>query len=581
MLLRKKRDLKKELLSSSTKWATKKIAVLGGSTTNELVDQLELALLTCGIRAEFYQSEYGQYWQDAMFGTEELESFAPDIIYIHTNWRNIQGFPRIDHTVDDVNAMLEVEYERWEMMWSHLSEKYQCTIIQNNFERPNYRLMGNRDIWDYRGACNYISRLNQKLYSYAQVHNNFYINDIDYLAQDYGISKWNNTLYWNMYKYAMNLDAIPYVAKSISNIVKSIYGKNKKIICLDLDNTLWGGVVGDDGVEGIKIGPEIPVGQLFLEFQAYCKSLKNIGVVLSVVSKNDEENAIAGLNHPSGILRPEDFVSIKANWKPKDKNIQCMAQELALGIDSFVFVDDNPAEREIVEKQIPEVTVPVMDKPENYISVLDHSGYFEVTTLSKEDTEKTKLYHAKAEAVRQAATFSEYSDYLKSLEMTAVLTDFQPMYIQRIAQLTNKSNQFNLTTQRYSEEDIRHMQESDEYLCLCGRLLDKFGDNGIVSVVVGKIEDGVLSIQLWLMSCRVLKRGMEDVMMNELVKLARKRGIKTIRGYYYPTAKNAMVKDFFVNEGFTRIEETEVQNVDELQVDRYTKREVYIQVKEI
>lgn len=580
LLLRKKRVLKKELLSNSVNWIEKKVAVLGGSTTNELVDQLELALLSNGIKADFYQSEYGQYWEDAMFGTDELDAFSADIVYIHTSWRNIQEFPNIDSSIDDVNAMLDAEYNRWIMMWDNLLKKYKCTIIQNNFERPNYRLMGNRDIWDYRGACNYISRLNQKFYDYAQKHNNFYINDIDYLAQDYGISNWNNTLYWNMYKYAMNLDAIPYLAKSVSDIIKSIYGKNKKIISLDLDNTLWGGVVGDDGVEGIKIGPEVPMGQMFSEFQSYCKKLKDIGVVLSVVSKNDEENAIAGLNHPSGILKPEDFVSIKANWEPKNQNIQNMAQELTLGVDSFVFVDDNPAEREIVEKQIPGVAVPVMDKPENYISVLDHSGYFEVTALSKEDTEKTKLYQAKAEAIRQVATFADYSEYLKSLDMTAILTDFQPMYIQRIAQLTNKSNQFNLTTQRCSEDDIRYMQESDDYVCLCGRLKDKFGDNGIVTVVAGKIEDEILSINLWLMSCRVLKRGMEDAMMNELVKIAKKRGVRMIRGYYYPTAKNAMVKDFFVKEGFTRIEEKEEQTVDELSVEFYEERTIYMKVED-
>ena len=579
ILLRKKNKIRKELMQTGRVWIEKKIAVLGGSTTNEVVDQLTLFLLNEGIKTEFYQSEYGQYWQDAMFGTEELDSFSPDVIYIHTNWRNIEKFPQIDASAEEVDAMLEVEYNRWSMMWNQLAEKFQCTIIQNNFERPNYRLMGNRDIWDYRGASNYVLRLNQKFYDYAQKHNNFYINDIDYLAQDYGISNWNSALYWNMYKYAMNLDAIPYLAKSISDIIKSIYGKNKKIISLDLDNTLWGGVVGDDGVEGIKIGPEVPVGQMFSEFQSYCKHLKDIGVILSVVSKNDEENALAGLNHPSGILRPEDFVSIKANWEPKDQNIQNMAQELALGEDSFVFVDDNPAEREIVEKQIPGAAVPVMDKPENYISILDHSGYFEVTALSKEDTEKTKMYQAKAEAVKQVAAFAEYSDYLRSLEMVAVLTDFQPMYIQRIAQLTNKSNQFNLTTKRCSEEDIRKMQESEEYICLCGRLKDKFGDNGIVSVVAGKIEGEVLSIQLWLMSCRVLKRGMEDAMMNELVKQAKERGIKTIRGYYYPTAKNGMVKDFFVHEGFTRIEETEEQIIDELQVDSYEERAVYMRVE--
>lgn len=579
ILLRKKNKIRKELIQTERVWIEKKIAVLGGSTTNEVVDQLTLFLLNEGIKTEFYQSEYGQYWQDAMFGTEKLDSFSPDVIYIHTNWRNIEKFPQIDASAEEVDAMLEEEYNRWATMWNQLAKKFQCTIIQNNFERPNYRLMGNRDIWDYRGASNYISRLNLKVYDYAQKHNNFYINDIDYLAQDYGISDWNSALYWNMYKYAMNLDAIPYLAKSVSDIIKSIYGKNKKIISLDLDNTLWGGVVGDDGVEGIKIGPEVPVGQMFSEFQSYCKHLKDIGVILSVVSKNDEENALAGLNHPSGMLRPEDFVSIKANWEAKDKNIQNMARELALGEDSFVFVDDNPAEREIVEKQIPGAAVPVMDKPENYISILDHSGYFEVTALSKEDTEKTKMYQAKAEAVKQVAAFADYSDYLRSLEMVAVMTDFQPMYIQRIAQLTNKSNQFNLTTKRCSEEDIRKMQESEEYICLCGRLKDKFGDNGIVSVVAGKIEGEVLSIQLWLMSCRVLKRGMEDAMMNELVKQAKERGIKTIRGYYYPTAKNGMVKDFFVTEGFTRIEETEERNVDVLQVDSYEERTVYMRVE--
>lgn len=580
ILLRKKNKIRKELLQTDRVWIEKKIAVLGGATTNEVVEQLALFLLNEGIKTEFYQSEYGQYWQDAVFGTEELDSFSPDIIYIHTNWRNIEKFPKIDDSIEEVDAMLEAEYNRWSTMWNQLSEKFQCTIIQNNFERSNYRLMGNRDIWDYRGASNYISRLNQKIYDYAQKHNNFYINDIDYLAQDYGISNWNSTLYWNMYKYAMNLDAIPYLAKSISDIIKSIYGKNKKIVSLDLDNTLWGGVVGDDGVEGIKIGPEVPVGQMFSEFQSYCKHLKDIGVILSVVSKNDEENALAGLKHPSGTLRPEDFVSIKANWEPKDQNIRNMAQELALGVDSFVFVDDNPAEREIVEMQVPGVAVPVMDKPENYISILDHSGYFEVTTLSKEDIQKTQMYQAKAEAVKQVAAFADYSDYLKSLEMVAILTDFQPMYIQRIAQLTNKSNQFNLTTKRCSEEDIRKMQESGDYVCVCGRLKDKFGDNGIVSVVSGKMEGDVLSIQLWLMSCRVLKRGMEDAMMNELVKQAKEHGIKTIRGYYYPTVKNGMVKDFYVTKGFKRKEEAEDRIIDELQVDSYKERTVYMKVEQ-
>lgn len=560
-LYRKKAKIKHELLEQEG-LITKKIAVLGGSTTNEVVDQLNNFLLFYGISAEFYQSQYGQYWQDAVFGNEELDLFSPDIIYIHTSWRNIESFPDITDSEQEVNARLDSEFSRFSMMWDKLEEKYHCPIIQNNFDRPNYRLLGNRDIWDFRGRSNYISRLNQKFYSYAQLHNNFYINDLEYISQDYGLSEWSNSLYWHMYKCAMCMDAIPYVAQSIANLIKSIYGKNKKVLALDLDNTLWGGIVGDDGVEGIKIGPEVSKGQVYSEFQQYCKKLKDIGVVLAVDSKNEMENALAGLNHPDGTLRPDDFVDIKANWNPKDQNLREIADELALGIDSFVFADDNPAEREIISAQFPSVATPAMDRAENYIKILDHSGYFEVTTLSQEDMKKTEMYHAKAEARREIAAFADYGEYLDSLQMQAHIDDFKPIYLQRIAQLTNKSNQFNLTTLRCSEDDIRQMQGAADYICLCGRLTDKFADNGLVTVVIAKTEADVLHIRLWVMSCRVLKREMEDAMMNALVEEAKKRGIDKIIGHYYPTAQNGMVKDFYSTMGYTKIHEDEEGNTD-------------------
>ena len=338
MLLRKKKSIKKELLNNEKQWICKKIAVLGGSTTNEVVDQLEIALLNHGIKAEFYQSEYGLYWEDAMFGNEQLDAFEPDIIYIHTNWRNITAFPEIHDTEDEVMQKLQEQYERFGSMWKKLEEKFRCPIIQNNFDRPNYRLLGNRDIWDYRGRSNFISRLNQNFYQYAQKNKSFYINDIDYLAQDYGLSEWGAVIYWNMYKYACCLNAIPYLAGSVANIIKSIFGKNKKLLALDLDNTLWGGVIGDDGPEGIKVGPDMIEGQPYYEFQQYCKNLQKIGVVLAVASKNDQENALEGLRHPDGVLKEEDFVSIKANWEPKNQNLKEIAEELSVGTDSFVFI---------------------------------------------------------------------------------------------------------------------------------------------------------------------------------------------------------------------------------------------------
>ena len=554
-LLRKKRRIRRELLAQNPHPLKKKVAILGGSTTNEVADQLGLFLLQYGIEAEFYQSEYAQYWQDAMFGTPELDAFHPDIIYIHTTWRNITDFPTTQSSADEIDSMLDAQYQHFLTMWQKLSQKFHCPIIQNNFDRPNYRLMGNRDIYDPHGRSNFISRLNQLFYQYAAQQEDFYINDIDYLSADYGLTAWGDAFYWHMYKYAMCLDAIPSLANSIANIIKAIYGKNRKALVLDLDNTLWGGVIGDDGVDGIAIGPEVPEGQVYAEFQSYCKALKSIGVILAVDSKNDEANALAGLNHPDGILRPDDFVSIHANWENKDLNLKAIADELSLGVDSFVFADDNPAERAIVAAQLPGVATPPLDGAENYIKTLDHGGYFEVTTLSGEDLKKTELYHANAQRRQAEASFADYNAYLRSLDMHATIRGFENIYIQRIAQLTNKSNQFNLTTLRCSEDDIRAMAENPNWLCLYGKLVDKFGDNGVVTVVAGEQQGDTLYLRLWLMSCRVLKRCMEDAMMDCLVQDAVKRGVKTIVGYYYPTAKNAMVKEFYGGMGYTKTAE--------------------------
>ena len=579
MLLRKKIRIKKELLDTNTCFTEKRIAVLGGSTTNEIVDQLELFLLNYGIKPTFYQSEYAQYWQDAMFGNEELDNFKPDIVYVHTNWRNITDFPTTSSTKEDVDVMLENTYNHFAVMWDKLAERFQCPIIQDNFDRPAWRLLGNSDISDYRGRTNFISKLNQKLYQYADEHKAFFVNDVDFLAASYGLDAWSNPLYWHMYKYSLCLDAIPSLAKSVADIIKSIYGKNKKVLVCDLDNTLWGGVVGDDGVEGIQVGPEVPVGQIYSEFQQYVKELKSIGVLLAINSKNDEENALAGLNHPDGPLKPDDFVSIKANWDNKDRDMQTIAAELNLGIDSFVFIDDNPTEREIIKQAGFGVAVPTMDKVENYLKTVDRNGFFEVTSLSTDDLSRVEMYKANAKRVQLQESTGNYEDFLKSLNMRATIREFEPIYIQRIAQLTNKSNQFNLTTLRCSESDISNMQASDDYICLYGKLEDKFGDNGVVSVVAGQIKNSELHMRLWLMSCRVLKRGMEDAMLDTLVQDAKSRGLETITGYYYPTPKNNMVREFYKRMGFELISEDENGNtVWKLDLGSYVPKNPAIEI---
>ncbi|MCR4807593.1 MAG: HAD-IIIC family phosphatase [Lachnospiraceae bacterium] len=578
-IIKKKKSIKRQLLEEGTGFIDKKIAVLGGSTTHDIIMILELFLLDRGIRPEFYECEYAQYWEDVMFDNPELVDFAPDLIYIHTSNRNIRQYPTLSMTGEEVDALMDADYDHFLKMWGKIENTYHCPIIQNNFEYPFYRLLGNADATDIHGRVSYINRLNERFAAYARDHKDFFIQDINYLSSCYGLDKWSDPLYWHMYKYALSMEAIPTLAYNVSHIIKSIYGKNKKALALDLDNTLWGGIVGDDGVEGIEIGPETSMGQVYSEFQDYLKQQKDIGVILNVCSKNEEENALGGLNHPDGVLKPDDFIVIKANWDPKSKNLADMAGELNLLPESFVFVDDNPAEREIVRTQL-NVVSPEIGSVEDYIRVIDHSGFFEVTNLSADDAKRNEMYKENAKRAQLEASFDNYGDYLTSLDMKGTIKSFEPIYMERISQLSNKSNQFNLTTRRYTRAEIEEIAGSPDYIDIYGKLEDKFGDNGVVSVVIGHKNGDVLDMDLWIMSCRVLKRDMEFAMMDELVNKAKKAGIKTIRGHYYPTAKNKMVRDFYKLMGFTLISEDEEGNREwEFTVsDDYEDQNHYIKV---
>ncbi|MDE6664022.1 MAG: HAD-IIIC family phosphatase [Lachnospiraceae bacterium] len=585
-ILKKRKSIKKSLINEeNTKRISKRIAVLGGSTTHDIKEMMELFLLNIGIAPEFYESEYNQYWQDVMFDNPELTEFKPDIIFIHTSSRNIKDFPTVRDSKERVEELIEEVYAPFEQMWSKIADTYKCPVVQNNFEQPFYRLMGNADFSDVHGRLYFINRLNEKFARYAQEHKNFFINDINYMASCYGLQKWADPFYWHMYKYACAVQAIPELAYNTVNIIKSVYGKNQKALVLDLDNTLWGGVVGDDGADNIEIGQETSMGQLYSEFQAYVKAHKDLGVLLTVNSKNDEENALSGLNRPDSVLKPEDFIVIKANWSNKDQNIIEIAQELNIGTDSLVFVDDNPAERHIVESQVAGVRVPEVEDVVKFITTLDRAGYFEVTSLSDDDLARNDMYKANAERKKQEASYTDYSDYLRSLDMEAEIQAFTPMYMARIAQLTNKSNQFNLTTKRCSQADIESYAGNPDYITLYGKLNDKFGDNGVVSVVFGHVDDkeqALFHVDLWLMSCRVLKRDMEFAMMDELVRKCAERGIVRLIGYYYPTAKNGMVKEFYKLQGFTKLKEDAEGNTEwEFVIPKqYEKKNKVIRVNE-
>lgn len=581
MLLRKKRAIRRELLEKPG-LTDKRVAVLGGSTTHDIIELMEIFLLDNGIRPQFYESEYAQFWEDAVFGNPELDAFAPDVVFVHTSCRNIQTWPELGMSSGEVDALVDSAMSKFETMWLKLSEKFKCPVVQNNFDYLPYRLLGNLDAAEIHGRTNFISRLNARFAAWAQSHDGFFLNDINWQAADFGLGRWHDEAFWCMYKYAMSKEAIPVVAFNAANIVKSLFGKNKKALALDLDNTLWGGIVGDDGPENLELGTETAVGQCYVEFQKYLKELKKQGVLLNVISKNEEAAAKGGLAHPQMVLKEDDFISVKANWEPKSQNLVNMAKELSLLPESFVFVDDNPAEREIVIQQVPGCAVPDIGQVETYRSVVDHGGCFEPTKISKDDLKRNEMYKENAARAQLQASFADYGEYLKSLDMHAVIKPFEPMYMARIAQLTNKSNQFNLTTRRYTQEEIEQTAADDHFITRYGQLADKFGDNGVVAISIGEMKGDVCELILWLMSCRVLKRDMEFAMMDEVVAAAMAKGAKKIRGFYYPTAKNAMVKSFYKTQDFDIISTDENGNtVWELDVSKgYTRKNHFIEINQ-
>lgn len=579
-IIKNRKKLKRQLMEKGAS-IEKKIAVLGGFTTRDIVQTMELFLLDNDIRPIFYESEYNRYYEDAVFDNNELEAFSPDIVYICTANCNICGYPAADSAAEDIEAMLENEFSKYIQIWESLSRRYNCTIIQNNFEMPYLRAMGNRDAYDIHGAGNFISRLNQKMYEYVQKHENIYICDINYLSADYGLRKWSDPFYWHMYKYAVAVPAIPYLSFSVANIVKSLLGRNKKGFVLDLDNTLWGGVIGDNGVDNIILGQESSQGQAYSAFQKYIKGLTAFGILLSIDSKNDMENALAGIAHPDSLFSQDDFISIKANWQPKDQNFIDISREIGVLPESLVFIDDNPAERHIIKSQIPNVSVPELTDIIYYPEIIDRSGFFEQTNISGDDLHRAEMYKANEKRAMYQQTFSDYGEYLSSLEMKAVIGPFESAYMSRIAQLTNKSNQFNLTTRRYTQAEIEKIASDKNYITLYGRLTDRFGDNGVVSVIIGHISGDVCDIELWLMSCRVLKRDLEYAMLDQLVGCCRKRRVTRLRGHYYPTKKNSMVRDMYNDMGFEMINCDSLENTEWLLEDlgNYESMNRYISVR--
>jgi FkbH-like protein len=556
MIVRKRKILRQLLLEREPLMSSR-IAVLGGSTTAEVKSALEVFLLHREIKPEFYESEYGRFSEDALFDNPELEAFQPQVAYIHTSYRNLRAVPCAGARIEDCDAAVEQEIARFRAVWEKVGELFPaCTIIQNNFDLPAQRPLGNLEAGSHAGRVTFVNRLNLEFARAAADNPKLFIHDIQSLSADLGSEKWFDANYWFSYKLAATPYACAAMGSSLANMIAALYGRTRKCLVLDLDNTLWGGVVGDDGVANLKLGSETALAESYLAFQQYVKELKARGILLAVCSKNEEAAALEGLRHPDGVLRPEDFAVIKANWSPKHENIAAIATALNIGLDSLVFVDDNPVERDIVRQYLPQVMVPeVGTDPSQFATILERSGCFEVLSVNDDDLQRSRYYEENNTREQLQAGFENYGEFLDSLQMEAEIKPFSPVYLDRITQLTNKTNQFNCTTRRFTRAEIDRIAEDPRHIHLYGRLTDKFGDNGLISVVMGEIEGVSLHVLLWLMSCRVLKRGMEEAMMDILERHCRDRGIKRIVGVYLPSPKNAMVAELYDQLGFEKVNE--------------------------
>jgi FkbH-like protein len=575
----KRKQIRRSLLSRVVTTPLR-VAVLGGATTAEFVSILDLFLLREGFEAVFYESEYARFYEEAVVDNQRLKHFKPDATVVHTTSRNILHWPEANEASASVEKKLDLEYERFRSIWDILTTEIGCTVVQNNFDPPSYRILGNSDSVADAGRTSFINRLNLRFAEYAGSRTGLFINDLAYLASLVGLKDWYEQSYWFSYKLAVGPTANVFVAESVAKILRAAYGKTRKCLVLDLDNTLWGGVIGDDGVRNLCMGNETPRGEAYIAFQQYCRELKNRGILLAICSKNDLETAKEGFSHPDCMLTLEDFAAFEANWEPKPQNLERIAKSLNLGLDSLVFVDDNPAEREIVAAQLPMVAVPdIGEDPARFVEIIDRQGYFEALRLSREDAARTELYAKDRQRQASAAQFKNYDQYLQSLEMQAEIDSFNPYYIERIAQLTNKTNQFNLTTRRFTAAQLQAMVGDNAYITLYGRLRDKFGDNGVISVIAGEIKDRELHVLLWLMSCRVLKRGMEAAMMDALAHECINRQLEAIHGYYFKTSRNEMVSNHYGELGFRLVSRSEDASIWRLDLaNGYEDRSKFIEV---
>ena len=572
-------QLKRYLKSDLSGLPAFKIAVVGDTATQLLCTAIRGMGVERGYSIDLFEAEYNQVERQFMDPTSDLYQFDADFIVVFQSTHKLGEH----HSTLSAEQQANLAEERLQCIASICSNPALASkkIIYFNYPEIEDTVFGSYANKVDSSFTFQVRKLNYELMRLSQQFPNLFICDIAGLQNKLGRDQMFAANVYTSTEMVLSIDALPYVASRVLDIVCAVKGQFKKCLILDLDNTVWGGVIGDDGLEGIQLGHGLGIGKAFTEFQMWVKKLKQRGIIICVASKNNEETAKEPFEkHPDMVLKLDDIAVFQANWETKVDNIRTIQQILNIGFDSMVFLDDNPFERNMVRENIPAITVPELpEDPAEYLEYLYSLNLFETASYSNLDKDRTKQYQVEAQRVSLSKTFTNEADFLKSLNMVSVVSGFTKFNTPRVAQLSQRSNQFNLRTVRYTDADIDSLANDKEVIDLSFTLEDKFGDNGLIAVVIMKpLDEGTLFVDTWFMSCRVLKRGMENFTLNTMVEAAKEKGYKKIIGEYLPTPKNKMVEGHYTGLGFTPVKDAPTAQF-ELDVESYQSRECYINKK--
>lgn len=541
------------------------IALLGDTATQLLATAIKGMGQVRNFKAELFEADFNQVEMQFLDKNSELYKFNADFAIVFQSTHKLLGKKTENLAENRLHFVKEI------------LSKFSGKIIYFNYAEIDDSVFGNFANKLETSFIYQIRKLNFELMNLAAQNPDLHILDIASIQNKYGRKFMFSPSIYASTEMVLSIDCLPIAASRIFDIICASRGIFKKCVVLDLDNTLWGGIVGDDGLENLKLGHGLGIGEIFVEFQEWLKKLKERGIILAVCSKNDESTAKEVFEkHPEMVLKLDDISVFVANWENKADNIRKIQNILNIGFDSIVFLDDNPAEREIVRQNLPAVCIPELPKdPAEWLEFLYGENLFETASFSREDKERTKQYREQAERASFEQSFANESDFLKSMEMECEIEDFTKFNTPRVAQLSQRSNQFNLRTVRYSEADIQNLANNGNYKNFAFSLKDKFGDSGLIAVVVLEKQGKNLFIESWFMSCRVLKRGMENFTLNAIAEYAKENGFEKIAGEYLPTVKNKLVENHYRDLDFASLGNGKF----ELNVCDYAERECFIKTK--